>query len=127
VAINSVAGEVKEVVDSLRLKGERVGLLKIRLFRPFPYAQIREALAGAKVVTVLDRSCSFGAYGPLFGEIRTALYDLPSRPLVYNRVYGLGGRDMLMGDIEAVFAESGRFLKNGTVDRVFEIIGVRGA
>jgi pyruvate ferredoxin oxidoreductase alpha subunit len=126
VAINSVAGEVKEVVDALREKGEKVGLLKIRLFRPFPYEQIREALSGAKIVTVLDRSCSFGAYGPLFTEIRTALYDLPQKPMVYNRVYGLGGRDMLMDDIEAIFAESKQYQQNETVDKVFDFIGVRG-
>jgi len=126
VAINSVAGEVKEVVDALREKGEKVGLLKIRLFRPFPYEQIREALSGAKIVTVLDRSCSFGAYGPLFTEIRTALYDLPQKPMVYNRVYGLGGRDMLMNDIEAIFAESKQYQQNETVDKVFDFIGVRG-
>ncbi len=126
VAINSVAGEIKEVVDALREKGEAVGLLKIRVYRPFPYDEIREALTGVRVVAVLDRMNSFGAYGPLFTEVRSALYDLAERPLVYNRVFGLGGRDMFMEDIEKVYAESRRYLEQGGVDRVFGILCVRG-
>jgi pyruvate ferredoxin oxidoreductase alpha subunit len=126
VAINSVAGEIKEVVDALREAGEKVGLLKIRVFRPFPYAQIAAALCGAKVVTVLDRSTSMGAYGPLFGEIRTALYDAEPRPLVYNRTFGLGGRELFPDDIRELFAESKRYLQNGKVERTFDFLNVRG-
>lgn len=126
VAINSVAGEVKEVVDALREAGEKVGLLKIRVFRPFPYAQIAAALRGAKVVTVLDRSTSMGAYGPLFGEIRTALYDAEPRPLVYNRTFGLGGRELFPDDIRELFAESERYLQNGKVEKIFDFLNVRG-
>jgi len=126
VAINSVAGEIKEVIDELRNKGEKVGLLKIRLFRPFPYQEIAHALQNAKIITVLDRVNSFGAYGPLFTEIRTALYDMPHRPLVYNRVYGLGGRDMLMSDIEKIFAESKNYLSAGKIEKVFDFFNVRG-
>mgnify|MGYP003770049795 FL=1 len=126
VAINSVAGEIKEVVDSLREAGERVGLLKIRVFRPFPYAQIARALRGAKVVIVLDRSTSMGAYGPLFGEIRTALYDVEPRPLVYNRTFGLGGRELFPDDIRELFAEGERCLQNGKVEKTFDFLNVRG-
>ena len=126
VAINSIAGEIKEVVDSLRAKKEKVGLLKIRLFRPFPYEEIRRALAGAKIITVLDRSDSFGAYGPLFNEIRSALYDLEERPLVYNRVYGLGGRELFIEDIEKIFTESARYLANGSIEKIFDYLNVRG-
>jgi len=126
VAINSAAGEIKEVVDELRRKGEKVGLLKIRVFRPFPYEEIREVLSGAQVVTVLDRSVSFGAYGPLFTEIRAAIYDLPQRPLCYNRIFGLGGRDLLMSDIESLFAESASYLEKGSVQKAFDFICVRG-
>ncbi len=126
VAINSIAGEIKETIDILREKGEKVGLLKIRVFRPFPYDEIREALRHAKVVTVLDRSASFGAYGPLFGEIRTALYDLETRPIVYNRVFGLGGRDLFPSDIAEIYAESERYLQAGKAEKVHDILGVRG-
>jgi len=126
VAINSIAGEIKETVDVLRERGEKVGLLKIRVFRPFPYDEIREALGNAKVVIVLDRSVSFGAYGPLFVEIRTALYDVEPRPIVYNRTFGLGGRDLFPADIADVFAESERYLQAGKAEKVYDILGVRG-
>ena len=126
VAINSVAGEIKEVVDELREQGEKVGLLKIRLFRPFPYAEIAQALKGCKIVTVMDRSTSMGAYGPLFSEISNALYDAEAKPLVYNRTYGLGGREMLLDDIKDVFKESKEYLNNGKVEKMFDFLNVRG-
>ncbi len=126
VAINSVAGEIKEVIDELREQGEKVGLLKIRMFRPFPYAGIAKALSGCRIVTVMDRSTSMGAYGPLFGEISNALYAAETRPLLYNRTYGLGGREMLLDDIKEVFAESKEYLDNGKVEKIFDILNVRG-
>ena len=127
VAINSVAGEIKEAVDNLRKRGIKAGLLKIRFFRPFPYEEIRDALKSAGVVAVLDRMNSFGARGPLFTEVCTALYGLESGPLAYNRLYGLGGRDMYVEDIEKIFIESEECLKAGRTEKVFDIIGVRGA
>jgi len=75
---------------------------------------------------VLDRSDSFGAYGPLFNEIRSALYDLKERPLVYNRVYGLGGRELFIEDIEKIFAENARYLANGSIEKTFDYLNVRG-
>ena len=126
VAINSVAGEIKEVVDELREQGEKVGLLKIRLFRPFPYAEIAQALKGCKIVTVMDRSTSMGAYGPLFSEISNALYDAEAKPLVYNRTYGLGGREMLLDDIKDVFNENKEYLNDGKVEKMFDFLNVRG-
>jgi pyruvate ferredoxin oxidoreductase alpha subunit len=126
VAAGSVCGEIKEVVDELREAGEKTGLLKIRVFRPFPYAEIREALSNVRAVTVLDRSDSFGAYGPILGEIRASLYDLERRPLVAGRTYGLGGRDLFMNDIKALFEESRRALEEGTAGPVSRYLGVRG-
>ena len=126
VAINSVAGEIKEVVDELREQGEKVGLLKIRVFRPFPYEEIARALKACKIVTVMDRSTSMGAYGPLFSEISNALYNLDSRPLLYNRTYGLGGREMLLDDIKDVFNESKKYLDNGKVNEISKFLNVRG-
>lgn len=126
VAINSVASELKEVIDDLRDEGEKVGLLKIRVFRPFPYEEIAEALQHAKIITVMDRSTSMGAYGPLFGEIRTALYDADPRPLVYNRTFGIGGRELFPNDIREIFAESAHYLQTGKIDKVFKFLNVRG-
>jgi pyruvate ferredoxin oxidoreductase alpha subunit len=101
IAIGSAAGNVKTVVEQLRDQGKKVGMMKVRTYRPFPYEQIREALSGAKVIGVMDRSDSYGAQGgPLFTEIRTAMYDADSRPQIYNFIYGLGGRDIFPDDIE---------------------------
>ncbi len=126
VAINSVAGEIKEVIDERRDAGDRVGLLKIRVFRPFPYAEIAAALEGVKIVTVLDRSESMGGYGPLFCEIRAALFDAPERPLVYSRTFGLGGRELFMADIHDIFEENKRYLETGTVEKTADYLKVRG-
>jgi pyruvate ferredoxin oxidoreductase alpha subunit len=105
VAAGSAAGNVRTVIDKLREEGKKVGLLKIRTFRPFPTEQIREALSGAKVIGVMDRSDSFGAQGgPLFTEIRSAMFDAEARPQVYNFIYGLGGRDIFPDDIEGAVA-----------------------
>jgi len=126
VAISSVSGEIKETVDQLREKGEKVGLLKLRVFRPFPFEAVAAALSNAKIITVMDRADSFGGYGPLFSEICAAMYDVPTRPLLYNRVYSLGGRDVFTSDIEKIFAESKRYLTQGRVDKVFEYYNVKG-
>ena len=117
VSIGSSCGEIKEVIDELRSKGEKVGLLKIRSFRPFPYTQIADALSNAKIVTVMDRSASFGAHGPLFVELSTAVYNYSAnRPLLLAHTYGLGGRELSMQMIEHVFAESRICLDKGEVN-----------
>lgn len=126
VAISSVAGEIKEVIDERREKGDKVGLLKIRAFRPFPYEEIAAALKNAKVVAVLDRSESMGAHGPLFTEIRTSLFDAEPRPLVYNRIFGLGGRELFMDDIHAIFELSETYRKEGRVAKLTDYLKVRG-
>jgi pyruvate ferredoxin oxidoreductase alpha subunit len=95
VVMSSAAGTGKDAVDELRDEGLKIGLLKPRVFRPFPHAQIAEVLKKMKAVAVLDRSSSPGAFGaPLFTEIRSALYDYKKRPAIVNYVYGLGGRDI---------------------------------
>ncbi|MBN2139219.1 MAG: hypothetical protein JW720_15550 [Sedimentisphaerales bacterium] len=126
VAINSVAGELKEVIDELRDEGEKVGLLKIRVFRPFPYAEIAAALKNSKIVTVLDRSTSMGAYGPLFVEICSSLYDANPRPMLYSRTFGLGGRELLLDDIRDLFEESKRYLNEGKIEKTSDFLNVRG-
>jgi pyruvate ferredoxin oxidoreductase alpha subunit len=125
VALSSTAGTAKFVVDRMRAEGKKVGLLKIRLFRPFPVEAVREALAGVKQVAVLDRSDSFGAYGgPVFAEVRNALYDAESRPGIVDYIYGLGGRDINAVDIEGVY---NRMLSaSGRMAGDVQYLGVRG-
>jgi pyruvate ferredoxin oxidoreductase alpha subunit len=108
VLMSSAAGTAKEVVDELRSKGENVGLLKLRVFRPFPYRELKEKLSPLKAIAVLDRVLTPGSYGaPLFNEIRSALYglDKEKKPLVFPYVYGLGGRDITMNHFRDVFRE----------------------
>jgi pyruvate ferredoxin oxidoreductase alpha subunit len=125
VIMGSAAGTAKDVVDALRDRGVRAGLLKPRLFRPFPYEEVGGALRGLKAVAVMDRADSFGGYGPLFMEISSALYQERERPALINKIYGLGGRDFLPEHAEEVFGELGGIASGGGVRLVKEYIGVR--
>ncbi len=103
VVLNSTAGTVKAVVDKMRKEGKKVGLLKIRMYRPFPYEEVSRLLNGKKAIAVLDRSESFGANPPVYGEVRAALYDSEQRPRLHSFVFGLGGRDIFEHDIEDLY------------------------
>lgn len=102
VTSGTVASTSRIVIDELREKGEKVGMLKIRTFRPFPTAKVRGVLCEAKKVAVIDRNCSFG-YGGIFAqEVKAALYNEAERPPVFGFIAGLGGRDItpeLIGEI----------------------------
>lgn len=127
VALGSTNGTIKEVVDSLRAQGKPVGLLKIRVFRPFPADAIRESLSKVKAVGVFDRSMTFGGWGnPLFTEIRSALYDAGNgrRIPVLDRVYGLGGREITMPEI-AAYADEVLAAAAGRPVPLMGYIGVR--
>jgi len=125
VILNSAAGTSKDVVDSFRDRGIKAGLLRPRLFRPFPYGEVGEALKHLKAVCVLDRADSFGAYGPLFTEIASSLYPYRERPALINKIYGLGGRDYLPEHAELVLNELVEIAKTGKVKTFKEYIGVR--
>jgi len=106
VVIGSTAGNARHVARGLRADGKKVGVVKVRCFRPFPYAELAAALKGVKAVAVMDRSESFGAEGgPLFLEVRSALYDLDTRVPVVDYIYGLGGADVKIELIDRVFAD----------------------
>jgi len=101
--MSSAAGTTKTVVDRMRKQGKKVGLVKLRMFRPFPYERVAKALEGKKAVAVLDRSFAFGAAAPVYSEIKNALYDSSSKPKLQSYVFGIGGRDLSDYHIEAVF------------------------
>lgn len=106
VVMSSAAGVVKDVVDDLRRRGVRAGCLRVRMFRPFPADDLRDALRGKRGVAVLDRSASIGGTAPLASEVKSALYDLEEpgeRPRIQEYLFGLGGRDFFPKDAEAVF------------------------
>jgi pyruvate ferredoxin oxidoreductase alpha subunit len=126
VCIGSTAGTVKTVVDELRENGIKVGLLRIRAFRPLPVEDIVSNLAGKQAVAVMDRACSFGGNGgPLFHEIRHAVYDLPDRPKLINRIYGLGGRDIPPYMIDGIYRELQKIAEIGHTADTVQFIGVR--
>ncbi len=125
VILNSAAGTTKDVIDEFRSRGIKAGLLKPRLFRPFPYAEMAEALRHLTAVCVLDRADSFGGYGPLFMEVNSALYPLEKRPVLINKIYGLGGRDYLPSHAGQVLTELAEIAGSGTVRTIKEYIGVR--
>ena len=105
MAMGSTAGTLRHVVDEMRADGEKVGSVKLRLFRPFPFEEIREMLEGKKGVAVMDRAISTGSSGPMFPEVRTALYDARDRPDITNYVYGLGGRDVKIDELKGVYRQ----------------------
>lgn len=123
--LGSTGGTVRWVAKKLREKGYKVGTVRIRVFRPFPFKELREILKGAKVVGVMDRAISFGSYGPSFLEINTALYDLKEKPLLVNYVYGLGGRDVPPDLVEKMFMELIEDAKKGVVKEKLRFLGVR--
>ncbi len=129
VVLSSTAGTAKSVVDSLRKQGLKVGLLKPRLFRPFPAEELVDALKHLKAVAVMDRSASFGAMGnagPLFLELLAALQVYGNGRLpVSNYVFGLGGRDTVPSQIETVLLETLKMAETGKPERLVTFLGVR--
>ena len=105
VILSSAAGTAKDAVDELRNEGKKVGLIKPKLFRPFPYKEMRKALEKFKAIGVLDRSMAFGAYAPLYTEVRNALFESENRPKLQSYIFGLGGKDIFKSDIKKVFDE----------------------
>ena len=95
VTMGSLSETAMTAVDHMRAKGKDVGLVRIRLFRPFPFEEFLAAVEGAKQIAVMDRAlCLNGAGGPLAIEVKAALYDEPERPYIWNYVAGLAGRDV---------------------------------
>jgi pyruvate ferredoxin oxidoreductase alpha subunit len=128
VVANSTAGTAKTVVERLRDEGVKAGLLKIRLFRPFPGEEIAQALSHLDAVAVMDRSISFGAMdnaGPLYLELLAALAAHDVRLPVIDYVYGLGGRDILPREIERVFRDALDVAQTGQIERRVTYLSVR--
>ena len=118
VAIGSVCGTAKDAVDAMREKGLRAGLLKIRVFRPFPAEEIADALKGCRAIAIMDRSEGYNAVGgPLGAEVTAALYRAKSQAEVVNIMYGLSGRDVRVEDLEQLFDN---LVKIGDGEKVYD-------
>ena len=127
VMIGSAAGTTKDAIDKMREEGKKVGLLKIRVFRPFPEKEIAEALKNTKAVAILDRADSLNGHGgPLGSEVTAALFNAKCTMDVRNYIYGLGGRDFRVEDAEEVFTELEELVTNGKEVENYKYIGLRG-
>ncbi len=125
VGLGSTMGTLRMVIDEARKSGIKAGLLKLRVFRPFPKAVIRDALKSVKAIAVLDRSDSFNAAsGPLFSEITSALYGVANIPVV-DYIYGLGGRDISVSMLHRVVKDTYDVVRKGKTDKVLTYLGVR--
>ncbi|MBN1474856.1 MAG: pyruvate ferredoxin oxidoreductase [Syntrophaceae bacterium] len=125
LTMGSMGETAQMAIDELRDKGIKAGLVKLRLWRPFPFEELKAAVKNAKKLIVTDRAISFGGPGgPVFSEIKSALYAENQRPLIYNYIYGLGGRDIpvpeFVGMFEKVLAD-----KTGQLVDSYEFWGVR--
>ncbi|HEX8974651.1 MAG TPA: pyruvate ferredoxin oxidoreductase [Patescibacteria group bacterium] len=106
VMMGATAGTAKEVVDKLRAKGKKVGLLSIKLYRPFSYKEVGKELGYIRKIAVLDRAISFGAYPPLYQDVMTSLHFAASgKHDIASYIYGLGGRDTMQSHIEKVYKD----------------------
>jgi pyruvate ferredoxin oxidoreductase alpha subunit len=127
LAMGSTGGTGKVAVDKMREQGKKVGLVRCRVYRPFPKDAMLKAISKVKVLGVMDRSDTMSTLGGhLFNECRSILYASTERPLMNNYIYGLGGRDISIEDIEAVYAELFGIQKSGKVDKDVVYYGVRG-
>lgn len=127
VIIGSAAGTCKAAIDKIReTTGKKVGLLKIRVFRPFPEEEIAAALANVKAIAIMDRSEMFAdTSGPLGAEVRAALYQAKCQAETVNYFYGLGGRDITVEDFEQIYDNLEKIATTHKVEDMYEYIGLR--
>lgn len=125
VAAGSVAATAMDVVDAMRAKGIRVGLARIRAFRPFPHEEFRALAGKTDGIAVLDRSFTFGAAGAMFTEVKASIYSCQKRPVIKNYIAGLGGRDITPKILEKIFEDMLVVSKRGAEDEV-EWVDVAG-
>lgn len=124
--MGSAAGTAKETVDRLRADGVKAGVLKLRVFRPFPAEEIAKALENAKVIACMDRTESFNGWaGPLGEDVKNALYNAGSRVPVLNYVYGLGGRDVTTESLKTVFDDMAETAEKGIQGETYRYLSVR--
>ena len=126
VCMNSTAGTTKFVVDKLRKQGIKAGLLKIRVFRPFPAEEVANSLSHLKAIAVLDKSDSLNAAGgALFEDVTSAMYVNNKHVPAVNYIYGIGGRDTKTDDIEKVYKDLLEISKSGKVENPYRYFGLR--
>jgi pyruvate ferredoxin oxidoreductase alpha subunit len=127
IGLGSATGTVRHVVDELREEGIRVGMIKVRLFRPFPVEELKKAIGDVPVIGVMEKCISFGAAAsPVMMEMMTGYYHDENKPLMANYVVGLGGRDVSPDMIREIYDDLLRIKSDGKVAKTMNYIGVRG-
>jgi pyruvate ferredoxin oxidoreductase alpha subunit len=124
MTIGSATGTARVAVDELRAEGKKVGLVKLRCFRPFPVKDIQAALKNVQAVGVCDRAISFGATGPSYADVACTMYGR-SGPLLKNFIIGLGGKDITVDQFRTMFDKLYADLAKGEVEETVEWIGIR--
>ncbi|MBO6244170.1 MAG: pyruvate ferredoxin oxidoreductase [Clostridia bacterium] len=126
VCMNSTAGTTKFVVDKLREQGIKAGLLKVRVYRPFPVNEIANSLSHLKAIAVLDKSDSLNAAGgALFQDVTSSMYVNNKHVPSVNYIYGIGGRDTKSDDIESVYNDLLQIVESGNIDNPYRYLGLR--
>jgi pyruvate ferredoxin oxidoreductase alpha subunit len=125
IAMSSMGGTAKVVADALRERGDKVGVIRLKMFRPFPTKELAKAVGNTKAVAVFEKAMSFGAAThPLALEVRTALYEAKQRPMIADFVVGLGGRDVPPTTFVEGIDKTKEYLKKGAAP-LYETLGVR--
>lgn len=125
LSMGTIGSEAKTAVDRLRNRGHKVGVVRVRVFRPFPKEQIRNVAEKPRMLTVIDRHISYGMEGPLFTETKASLYEKKEAPLMAGYIAGLGGRDVTYPVIEEIARKSLKDLKLGRVEKEVRWVGLR--
>ena len=126
VCMNSTAGTAKAAIDELRAQGIKAGLLKIRMFRPFPAEEVAESLKNAKAIAVLDKADSLnGAGGALFEDVVSGMYVSNIHVPTVNYVYGIGGRDTTVNEIKQVYTDLAKIAETGDIGDPYRYLGLR--
>jgi pyruvate ferredoxin oxidoreductase alpha subunit len=127
IGMGSMVGTIRYVVDELREEGIKAGMVKLRLFRPFPAEAIKNAVGKLPVLGVMEKCLSFGApASPLMEELMTSYYHDKEKPMMKNYVVGLGGRDVSPDMIKQAYKDMQKIKETGKVDKLLTTIGVRG-
>ncbi len=127
ICMNSTAGTTKVVVDALREQGIKAGLLKLRVYRPFPAEEISKAVKNVKALAVLDKAESLSSCGgPLFTDVTSGLFANDVHVPTVGYVYGIGGRDTTTNDITSVYQDLQEIVKTGKIDNPYRYLGLRG-
>lgn len=125
MGMGSMVGTIKAAIDEMRKEGIKVGMVKVRFYRPFPDEEIAKAIKKVKCVAVIGREISLGAGGALATDVMGALYNEKERPLIFGCFAGLGGREITRQTVREITVSAQKAIKNGKVDATFQWFGLK--